>query len=113
MLKVICSQQEFDIIEKDLEKLSNMVKDLYDRDPRLDVILEHAKVIVVEEPITNADMLLDDLLDNAEKYAESRLNYDPTEDKWCGDFDGSYGIKENAIKAEIEWLNTPVEKVVD
>ena len=90
-----------------------MVKDLHDRDPRLDIILEHAKVIVVKEPITNADVLLDDLLDNVEKYAESRLDYDPRDDTWCGDFDGWVDTREEAIKEELEWLNTPVKKVVD
>ena len=109
MLRIICSQQEFDILKEDVKKLTNMVKDLHDRDPRLDIILEHARLIVVEEPITNADVLLDKLLDNIDAYAESRIDHDLSDDRWCGDFDGWVNTKEEAIKAEIEWLNKPVE----
>ena len=109
MVKIVCSNAEYDIIQPHLEKLVEAYKSIPEKDGRLDIIMENISFVVTEEPKTNADVLLEQLIDSLDTYAYGRVDQDLTTHEYVGDFRGSCDTLAEAVQEEIKWLNSPVE----
>ena len=105
MINIVCSEKEYEILNKESEKINKAILGIPDLDPRVGVILNHSSITIKENPPTNADVLLGLLMNSLEDYAETRVDYDISNNSWIGDFMGHYATEEEAIKKELGWLN--------